>query len=285
MWIFVGALGYAACGGALGPAVRAKDAGGLSEALENRGRQLRETLAERGFQVVIEPPFVVVGDESAERVQSRARGTIRWATERLQAEYFPRLPAHPIEIWLLKDADSYRRTSETRWGITPTTPFGYFAARHQAVVVDISTGAGTLVHELVHPLMAVNFPSCPAWFDEGLASLYEQCCDRDGKIWGLPNWRLRRLQRAIDHDALPTLAELCQTSKREFYADKSGMNYAQARYLCLYLQERGLLSDFFVALRGDHASDPTGYRTLAKLLGSSGSVDFQQDWEEFVRGL
>jgi len=28
-----------------------------------------------------------------------------------------------------------------------------------------------LVHEIVHPFMRANFPECPAWFNEGLASL------------------------------------------------------------------------------------------------------------------
>jgi len=46
------------------------------------------------------------------------------------------------------------------------------------------------VHEIVHPFMAANFPDCPAWFNEGLASLYEQSSERDGKIIGLTNWRL-----------------------------------------------------------------------------------------------
>jgi len=31
----------------------------------------------------------------------------------------------------------------------------------------------------------------------GLPSLYEQSTDKDGRIWGLPNWRLPDLQRAI----------------------------------------------------------------------------------------
>jgi len=32
-----------------------------------------------GFTVVIEPPFVVLGDESPDRVRQRAVGTVRWA--------------------------------------------------------------------------------------------------------------------------------------------------------------------------------------------------------------
>ena len=40
--------------------------------------------------------------------------------------------------------------------------------------MNIGPGPGTLSHELVHPYMEANFPNVPAWFNEGLASLYEQ---------------------------------------------------------------------------------------------------------------
>ena len=154
-------------------------------------RPLVDRLPNDSFHVVAVPPFVVIGNESRATVERRAAETVGWAVRRLRQDFFPRDPATTIEVWLLKDAADYREHSRQMFGIEPTTPFGYFSQRHQALVMDISTGGGTLVHELVHPLMAANFPECPAWFDEGLASLYEQCGDRNGRIWGHPNWRLR----------------------------------------------------------------------------------------------
>ncbi len=171
------------------------------------------------FHVVPVPPFVVIGDEPLAQVERRAHGTVEWAFTRLQQEYFPRSPEHTIDIWLFQNADSYRRHSRQLFGIDPSTPFGYFSQPNHALVMNISTGGGTLVHELVHPLMAANFPQCPAWFDEGLASLYEQCGDRDGRIWGYPNWRLRGLQRAIRAGQLARFETLCRTTSREFYDD------------------------------------------------------------------
>ena len=52
--------------------------------------------------------------------------------------------------------------------------------------MNISTGGGTLVHEIVHPFIQSNFPNCPSWFNEGLGSLYEQCRERNGKIVLIP---------------------------------------------------------------------------------------------------
>ena len=51
----------------------------------------------------------------------------------------------------------------------------------------VATGGGTLVHEIVHPFMRANFPECPAWFNEGMGSLYEQCSEVNGRIAGLTN--------------------------------------------------------------------------------------------------
>jgi hypothetical protein len=59
--------------------------------------------------------------------------------------------------------------------------------------MNIQTGGGTLVHEIVLPFMEANFPQCPPWFNEGLGSLYEASSERDGEIIGLLNWRLKGL--------------------------------------------------------------------------------------------
>jgi hypothetical protein len=193
---------------------------------------LKRQIPGDGFHIVVQPPFVVVGDEAEAVVRQRATGTIRWAVERLMKEYFERDPAQIITIWLFRDKASYARNVKKIWGETPTTPFGYYSARHRALVMNIATGGGTLVHEIVHPFMASNFPACPAWLNEGLGSLYEQCGDRNGHIWGYTNWRLTGLQRAIRAGKVPSLRALCSTTSAEFYGVDRGINYAQARYLC-----------------------------------------------------
>jgi hypothetical protein len=53
-----------------------------------------------GFVVVVQPPFVVIGDESPQTVRSRASNTVKWAEEQLKQEYFARDPAEIIDIWL-----------------------------------------------------------------------------------------------------------------------------------------------------------------------------------------
>jgi hypothetical protein len=246
---------------------------------------LRKRLPGAGFMIVVQPPFVVVGDEDAATVRRRAARTVQWAVDRLKAEYFERDPAHILDVWLFRDAESYRRNARALFGDEPDTPFGYYSARHRALVMNIATGGGTLVHEIVHPFIESNFPGCPAWFNEGLGSLYEQADERDGRIVGLPNWRLAGLQKAIRGGKLGSFEALLGTSTSEFYGDERGTNYAQARYLLYWLQERGKLREFYRSFHRDRASDPTGIATLRKTLAPEDLAAFQKKWERFVLGL
>jgi hypothetical protein len=234
---------------------------------------------------VVQQPFVVVGDESAETVRSRASGTVKWAVDRLKRDYFEKNPDEIIDIWLFKDKSSYEANAEKLFGRRPHTPYGYYSSQHRALVMNISTGGGTLVHEIVHPFMASNFPACPSWFNEGLASLYEQSQDNGGRIWGSTNWRLRGLQTAIASDRVPSFETLCGTTTRQFYDDDPGTNYAQARYLCYYLQEHGLLVKYYHEFRKHAAADPGGYQTLQSVLGERDMEAFKRKWEAYVAKL
>lgn len=237
------------------------------------------------FTIVIEPPFVVVGDEEPETVKSRAEQTVKWAVDHLKRTYFPRDPDRILDIWLFKNKESYESNVKSIFGDTPTTPYGYYSAAHGALIMNIATGGGKLVHEIVHPFMAANFAKCPAWFNEGLASLYEQCGEENGHIHGYPNWRLPALQQAIRAGAVPSFEKLCGTTTEQFYGEDRGTNYGQARYLCYYLQERGLLEKYYRQFHAHAADDPTGYKTLQTVLGESDMAAFQKRWQDFVMGL
>ncbi len=238
-----------------------------------------------GFSFVVEPPFVVVGDEPSGVLAGRAESTVRWAVTMLKQDYFGRDPKRVLDVWLFKDEESYRANTRALFDDEPDTPYGYYSAEHDALIMNIATGGGTLVHEIVHPFVEANFPDCPAWFNEGLGSLYEQSGSRAGHIIGLTNWRLAGLQRAIQKGGLTSLADLTATSDRAFYADNRGTNYAEARYLLYFLQERGLLVRYYRAFLAARATDPSGYATLREVLGESDMAAFQRRWEEWVLTL
>ncbi len=248
-------------------------------------RRLQDRLPDKLFTIVLERPFVVIGDEDAERVRRRAKNTVNWATDRLKAEYFAKDPDRILDVWLFKDKDSYEVNAARLFRSKPDTPYGYYSPTDNALVMNIATGGGTLVHEIVHPFIEANFPECPSWFNEGLGSLYEQSASREDRIIGLTNWRLAGLQRAIRAERVPSFASLCSTTTNQFYREDPGTNYSQARYLCYYLQEHGLLRKFYHEFSANHADDPTGYKTLQAILGKRDMQAFQKKWKAYVLTL
>ncbi|MBA2733735.1 MAG: hypothetical protein H0U54_12680 [Acidobacteria bacterium] len=246
--------------------------------------QLKKKLPGRGFTIIVQPPFVVIGDGTPAAVKSQAE-TVRWAVDKLKQDYFENDPREILNIWLFKNEASYRKHARALFGDEPDTPYGYYSSAHKALVMNIETGGGTLVHEIVHPFVEANFPNCPAWFNEGLGSLYEQSGEAEGHIYGYTNWRLPGLQEAIRRNIVPSFKTLMATGTRAFYDEDKGSNYAQARYLCYYLQERSLLIKFYKEFRANHKNDPTGYQTLQSVLNETDMSAFQKKWEKFVLGL
>jgi hypothetical protein len=253
------------------------------EVYEARLRALRERLPAGRFTFVICPPFVIAGDDAPDRVRAEAADTVGWAVRMLRHDFFAHDPP-PLDVYLFKDRESYRAHCRELFGDEPQTPYGYYSEAHNALIMNIATGGGTLVHEIVHPYMRRNFPACPPWFNEGLASLYEQSGERDGHIVGYLNWRLGGLQAAIRARRTPTFATLAAMDADHFYGD-AGVNYAVARYLCYYLQQRGLLRTYYRDFVKNHTKDPTGFHTLRQVLGEVDMNSFQKVWEAFVMGL
>jgi hypothetical protein len=237
------------------------------------------------FSFVVQKPFVVIGDETREAVQQHAEGTVKWAVDRLKQDFFTNDPKDILDIWLFKDKASYEKHSALLFGDKPTTPYGYYSSAHKALIMNIETGGGTLVHEIVHPFMEANFPACPPWLNEGLGSLYEQCGDTHGHIHGFTNWRLPGLQRAIRAKQVPSFADLTSLDADTFYNADKGVNYAQARYLCYYLQENGLLVKFYQDFLARQKEDPSGFKTLQKTLAETDMEKFKTKWEKYVLGL
>ncbi len=246
---------------------------------------LERKYAGLGYHIIVEKPFVVIGNGSKQEVARRASGTVRWAVRHLKKAFFAQDPHSILDIWLFVDKDSYEEGARNLTGYDAGTPFGFYSPHAKALVMNISTGGGTLVHEIVHPFVESNFPDCPAWFNEGLGSLYEQCESTNGKIMGLTNWRLAGLQEALRAGTVPPFKELCEMDSTAFYGRDRGTNYSQARYLCYYLQEQGLLRAYYKAFHAAHKSDPGGFATLKAILKRDDVDAFQKEWSEYVLGL
>lgn len=207
--------------------------------------------AHKDFGVVIEPPFVVAGDMPAVVLRRHAEASVVRPAKVMWASYFAQKPDKPITILLFDGKEGYGKYAKADYPGGDFPFFGYYSNATRTMVMNIQTGGGTLVHELTHALIVYDFAAVPSWFNEGMASLHEQCSIGDKEIVGLVNWRLPGLQSAMKDGKLRPLRDL--VSKGDFYGAQSGTNYAQARYFCLYMQRLGLLGKFYRHFR-DHSA-------------------------------
>jgi hypothetical protein len=269
------------------PAARATTAPSTQPTIEQQCESLRAKWADRlrveRMAVIVSPPFVVAGDGGEARLRGYVAHTIRAAADALHQKFFDAPPGEPVLILLFESDEPYRRLAKRWFGDTDVSRFGYF--RHDNVMLmNVGTGTGTLVHELTHALIKPDFPDVPSWFNEGLGSLFEQCTLANGDIRGLENWRLPALQRAIRSDTLRPLSELIADD--EFYNDaRVGLNYAQARYLLMYLQDHGTLPAFYKRFRADHANDPTGLAALKATIAPKSLDELEKGWRAWVLRL
>lgn len=238
-----------------------------------------------GFAVLYVAPFAIAGQGPRDSIKEIAQQVVGISAAFLKKEYFPRDPKDIVTLWMFEGETSYRSHVNRLFGGVPPSPYGYYDPCNDILAADISLGLGTVIHEMVHAFMEANFPDCPAWFNEGLASLYEHTETEDGRVRGLVNWRLPPLKASIQRKKLPSLDDLLATSSGEFYGDRRGTYYAMARYLMYYLQEKKLLSNYYHRFLQTHSEDPTGKTALLEVLRIGNLDAFQRQWETFVTAL
>lgn len=248
--------------------------------------QWKARFNEEKFNHLVAPPYVIAGNGTAAQLALYRDGTVLAATKALQTQFFTAVPDQPVLILLFENEGTYKRLAK-KWLDDDDVPhFGYYRHADRTMVMNVSTGLGTLVHELTHALIAPDFPDVPDWFNEGFASLFEQSQfgPEAKSIRGLINWRLPLLQKSIREGTLRPLAELMADENfRE--GERVGVNYAQARYLMLYLQEKGLLQKYYKAYRDGFKADPTGLETLRKLVAPQSWEAFEGQWRAWVTTL
>lgn len=121
---------------------------------------------------------------------------------------------------------------------------------------------------MTHVFLRFDFPNIPVWLNEGLGSLYEQCTIYNSELKGVINWRLPILQKSIINNTYIPLKNLFKISDEEFYDYESSFYYSQARYLCFYMQEKGVLRQFYKDFRNNFELDSTGTLFVEKIFNN-----------------
>jgi hypothetical protein len=256
----------------------------LETACREQARQLTMRLG-AGCEVLVRSPFVLGGNLTAKELRDWHDHTIGPASRAMGRAYFRTPPDRTITVLLFDEADSYNRYAKQLFGEEGISVYGYYKPQERTLVMNIGTGGGTLVHELTHALIAFDFADVPDWFNEGLASMHEACHIRkdESGIDGLTNWRLPGLQKAITEKRLPSLEKLLAND--DFRGEHVGLNYAEARYFCLFMQKRGVLADFYRRFRSDQTRDPSGAATVLAVFPNYDWKRLDAEFAEYVRSL
>lgn len=240
-------------------------------------RQLGST-----FRVVRRGPFLLAGDLEETPFRQVVDGVFMCCLSCLQHDYFKKPITQTVTIYIFRDSTSYREGLRSFFQMNPISPYGHYGHRQRYIVVNFETGPGTLVHELAHALMAVDFPEAPIWISEGIASLYEQSRVEGDSLKGEPNWRLPELHRALAEGTLTPLRNLLSMDFRAFRERTESLHYAQSRYFCKYAESKGLLRPVYARFRDQHESDPTGVISVEREFGKTIEA-IEEDWHDWIR--
>ncbi|RPI17923.1 MAG: hypothetical protein EHM58_07300 [Ignavibacteriae bacterium] len=233
---------------------------------------------DKSFVIFENQFFIIASNLSAEETDNIVGNTIVRAIDCFYNDYFEKSPNEITTIFLFKDDATYRNWAKKLFDDDDLSRFGYYKPSQRVMLMNISTGTGTLVHEMTHALVRFDFPDIPSWFNEGLGSLYERCSLNNKNIIGYVNWRLPRLQESFTKNEYIPLEDLVKMDENTFYNANSDLHYAEARYFCMYLQEKGMLKSFYKLYRDGFNNDMTGKTFIEKLFAKDlNSVD-----KEFV---
>lgn len=248
-----------------GPTTDPTEDGKTSEPLPVQCRTVAKTLRHRldsHWKILIREPLILAGDFMDETLDELYERTIVPTLSALNESYFHTTPRHAISILICSSDERFRECNVRLEDQELSQYSGLYSRKHRRIIVNIASGEGTLAHELTHALAHADFPGMPEWFDEGLASLHEECeFSTDGlRLIGNSNWREKVASDALNQGELRLIEDV--TSTRFGTNGRANLDYAHVRSLCLYLQDRGLLENFYATCRSQATHDPTGLRSL-----------------------
>ncbi len=270
------------------PAEPGEPAYDLAADQRRRIEAAKSELGPKTVTAIVSDVFVVVGPKGWQgRAFDDSVSLMRSAMAGFLNHRFSKKPARAISVYLFPDNASYEAFCAKKFEAPCIAGFGFYTPGERYMVMNAGRGLGTLTHELVHPLVEADFPDAPTWINEGIASVFEQPqIPRPGEIHGGKNWRHPRLRRALTTSERDDarLDRLFGMPDATFRGDKEDLNYATARYVCQWLDEKGKLWAFFQRWKDDAQNDPTGEKAFREVVGMT-PAEAHAVWSKWVLAL
>jgi hypothetical protein len=204
---------------------------------------------------------------------------------------FTRPADRAVTAIVFSTREAYHAFCRRRTGHDCDTDYGFYRVGPREIVVNAASGPGTITHEMTHPIVQTDFSQAPAWFDEGIGSLFEMpdVTTTPGEIHGRTNpRRLAHLRHALASPATRgqvTLEALFAMSDDDFRGKGRELWYAIARTLCQWLDDdQRRLWAFYRAWRDGQKTDPTGEKAFRSVVGKT-PAEATAEWLEWVSRL
>ena len=150
--------------------------------------------------------------------------------------------------------------------------------------VDAATVGNNLLHEFTHALHYADQVGRdqyqPVWLMEGFASMYENSEVVNGHVVPKINHRVIELQEEVKKKNYMPFAKMMQLERRAFTSHQ----YAQANYMCMYLQATGQLPKWYALYNEGFATDSSGIAATEKIYGKK-IDEVEKDWVAWLLKL
>jgi hypothetical protein len=257
--------------------------------------RLEKTYA-RGYSTVRDDKLKLVFRSAfSERDFSRAHAEIQLLAQWAEASVFG-APAGPdderLDAWVtvvFPTRKDYVAWVVRRYGpdaINSFSTIGGAYSHDMKQLVSMDLGA-TMRHEFLHVLhwrsMTRLGQRHPIWVMEGLCSLVE---DYDGVNEVIPatSWRTNAAKRLEKINKLTPIEKFCALSQASFTASRPLAQYAQARAIFLYLQQKGKLREWYAHYTDNFDTDPSGLASLMSVFGTE-PKEFDKQFRAWLRDL
>lgn len=211
-------------------------------------------------------------------------------------DYYDKNPGFILTIFLFRDRESYLKglrlighdeiaSAEEDNQKSATEGFFYSGGSYNHIVINYrdnyERGLGTFVHELTHALLRKEIPSAPLWLNEGMATLLGNAELINSQFRMKNDKNILLLQKAIEKGMFVPLQKLMTVTSDEFYGKAGIVYYPSASYFCKFLEDKNRLRDFYREYRDSYKGDPTGAKTLEKIMGLR-LDELEGDWRAWL---
>jgi len=239
-----------------------------------------------GFSITKFRYFVIFSDLGEDLTYRLIDNDVRHVSLAVTNHFVKNLPDSVTPIFLFNDFDTYKNFSITNFKIDEDdlSPYGFYKISKNVIVIRYVSWKGSIVHEITHAFLHHDFPEIPSWFNEGIAALHEKSTHKNGELVGDFSWRILSLRRAFRENSYTGLKTLMKTNDEALYGKRSPFYYAQARFLFMYLQEKGLLYEYYSNFRDDFEKDENGITQLENVSGKKIS-DLNDELKSYIQSF